>query len=151
MNTRFCASCGMGTQYTAVKPTFCSKCGKGFEAAFATLSVQPAPQAPQYLPPVQQPYHPPQSHRRFVGARGREVGNPFVNQPQEAPVQYQGGEDYVDRDAMYDAAQALASTINESDFVCGVEGDGTHHGRLAPAAGTHHIPTPKITRRKKTS
>lgn len=147
MNTRFCASCGTGTPYTAIKPTFCSKCGKGFEAAFAAAPIK-AVHTPQsvHLSPVQAPYQPPQSQRRFVGARGRNVPNPYVEQPQE-PVY--GGEEYIDQGAVYEAAQALASTISKSDFVCGVEDDSTHHGRLARPSNTQQVQQPKISRRKR--
>lgn len=45
MNTRYCAnvSCGKKNEYTAVKPTFCSACGKPFSQAFATVSTPVAP------------------------------------------------------------------------------------------------------------
>lgn len=116
MNTRFCASCGTGTQYTAIKPTVCSKCGKGFEAAFAAI-VAPTPTAPvpiRQAAPVQR-----QPARRFVGARGRQILPP-VEEPQELEDQDLDNE-YVDDNQIQDEAEALASTISASDFVFEVD------------------------------
>lgn len=119
MNTRFCASCGTGNPYTAIKPTFCSKCGNAFEAAFAKAGSVPASVVtPTYAP---QPQRPTKQYRpaQFAGGRQRQnVYDLASERAQEAAPQYDAAnEDYVNKDEVYDAAQALASTIDPSDFV----------------------------------
>ena len=133
MNTRFCAvaGCGHPTQYTSIKPNFCAKCGAPFSAAFATLPVHP-PAAPQYQPPAPQhqtqpQYQAPQSHRTFRPARGRNSPDPYAGREVQSDQRQESREpdEYVDRDSMYDQAQALASTISASDFICAPEKSGT--------------------------
>lgn len=148
MSNRFCASCGHSNPYTSVRPTTCAKCLKPFEAAFATV-VKPVVQAPvQYAPQPQQSARP-ATHRKFIGARGREVPDPFAGAYQEEPEVYGNGEDgYIDKDQILDAAQALASTISESDFVVNADSDGEHHGRLPRPTNLPQTAPTKIRRRK---
>lgn len=41
---RYCPSCGVGTDFTAVKPTFCGGCGKPYEGAIQTPASSYTPQ-----------------------------------------------------------------------------------------------------------
>lgn len=153
MSNRFCPTCGHSNPYAAIKPTVCTQCKKPFEAAFATI-VKPAVQAPvQYTPqPVPQSQQPIRSgsHRRFTGARGRNLPDPFAGAYQEQPETYGASEDgYLDKDSILEAAQSLASTISTSDFTCGADSEGEFHGRLQRPAHIPEVAQPVKTRRRK--
>ena len=109
---RYCAQagCGKPNTYTAVKPKFCSACGKPFDVAFATATPPPVAPAPVYEEPVY-PNRPAPVQRVYRDARGRDISHLYQRQEPQTPVHHAGDEDYYDQNAAKREARQLAASI----------------------------------------
>lgn len=116
MNTRYCAAagCGKANPYTAIKPTFCSFCGKSFSAAFSTASLPPnVPVSTASFP--SQPYQPTgPAPRIYLNAKGEDISHLYQRPTAGQHMPITDSDDYYDRDVAAQEAAYLADTIRAS-------------------------------------